>query len=99
MQFAAGSGELSIRKQASKNRLSAEPSGNALQGHKENAVDQLPAGPLFVSQSPAGKGQADEWVKKYVAMHPECSSSDAMRGIALQLHCIFTQPVICLLHI
>ena len=85
MPYAAGSREMSAEKQGSKRRMSTGPSASASQGHKENTLDQMPDGPLFVSQSPAGKRQADEWVKKYLAMHPECSSTDAWRGTALHL--------------
>lgn len=45
------------------------------------AQDQMPPGPLFVAQSPAGKGPAEGWVKKYVTMHPECSEAEALRGV------------------
>ena len=49
------------------------------------AQDQMPAAPLFVAQSPAGKGPAEGWVKKYLAMHPESSEAEALRGANSQL--------------
>ena len=63
----------------------ANTAGDASQGQSEAALSQLPAAPLFVAQSPAGKGQADEWVKKYLAMHPTESEEEALRGAAMTL--------------
>ena len=59
-------------------RLTA--ASDASQGQSEAALGQMPTAPLFVAQSPAGKGQADEWVKKYLAMHPECGQDEALKG-------------------
>lgn len=55
---------------------------DASQGQGEAASGQMPAAPLFVAQSPAGKGQADEWVKGYLATHPKESETEALRGTA-----------------
>lgn len=55
--------------------------GEAAPGQCGAAQDQMPAAPLFVAQSPAGKGPAEGWVKKYVAMHPDCSEEEALRGV------------------
>lgn len=64
----------------------AQPRGDAAsdssQGQGKAAPGQLPAAPLFVAQSPAGKSQAHEWVKKYIARHPEKSEEEALRGAA-----------------
>ena len=59
--------------------------GDASQAQSEAALGQLPAAPLFVAQSPAGKGQADEWVKMYLAKHPTESEEEARRGAAMTL--------------
>lgn len=57
-----------------------DAASDSSQGQGGAAPAQLPAAPLFVAQSPAGKSQADEWVKKHLAMHPEKSEEEALRG-------------------
>lgn len=59
-----------------------DAASNSSQGQGEAAPGQLPAAPLFMAQSPAGKSQADEWVKKYIARHPEKSEEEALTGAA-----------------
>lgn len=59
-----------------------DAASDSSQGQGGAAPGQLPAAPLFVAQSPAGKSQADEWVKKHLAMHPEKSEEEALRGAA-----------------
>ena len=60
----------------------ANDASGSSQGQSEGALGQMPAAPLFVAQSPAGKHQADEWVKKYLAMYPKESEEVALRGAA-----------------
>lgn len=54
--------------------------GGAALGQSEGLQVRLPAAPLFVAQSPAGKGPAEGWVKRYLAMHPDCKEDEALKG-------------------
>ena len=80
-QFTTGSKE----EQQCRPQLRGSAGSDVSQGQGKAAPGQMPAAPLFVAQSPAGKGQADEWVKKYLAIHPTESETEALRGAAATL--------------
>ena len=44
-------------------------------------VVRLPAAPLFVAGSPAGKAMTAEWLKVYKQQHPDSSDEDALAGV------------------
>ena len=82
-------------------RVLAGSANGKAQGQVENALDQMPAAPLLASQSPAGKGHADDWVQGYLAVHPDCSKDDALKGLPCtlwQLVNMITSILSCFTH-